>query len=122
MIDVKILFSIITIHYLADFILQTHWQASNKSKSMTALGQHVLVYTLCLSILPFFIFTNPIAEGIVWLVMNGILHLITDLITSKISSKLWSEQRWHDFFVCIGADQLLHYLSLFGTYLMLKSS
>src|SRR5258705_12177595 len=36
-------------HWIADFVMQTHWQATNKSKNNIALSHHVLVYTACLA-------------------------------------------------------------------------
>jgi hypothetical protein len=35
------------IHWIADFVLQTHWQATNKSKNNIALTQHVTTYSIC---------------------------------------------------------------------------
>ena len=96
---------ILLAHFVGDFILQSHWMASNKSKNWQAMGSHVLVYSCCLS--PF---------GLTFAVVNGIAHLATDSISSRITSLLWAKQEWHLFFVVIGADQLAHYAVLFYTY------
>lgn len=42
---------IMTIHFIADFILQSDWMAKNKSKSNKALLAHVSIYTLVLAII-----------------------------------------------------------------------
>ena len=46
-------------HWVADFVLQTHWQASNKSKNNVALSRHVLVYTGVLGAASFTLFALP---------------------------------------------------------------
>lgn len=98
-------------HWVADFVLQTHWQASNKSKNNVALSRHVLVYTAILGLASF-----PLMVGnIAWLpfvVGNGALHFATDYFTSRWSSKLYAKQDWHNFFVVIGLDQLIHQTTL----------
>jgi hypothetical protein len=40
--------ALLAVHWVADFVLQTNWQARNKSKSNVALSRHVLVYTGCI--------------------------------------------------------------------------
>lgn len=40
-------------------------------------------------------------------------HLVIDGVTSRITAWLWKEKRVHDFFVMIGADQILHYVTIF---------
>ena len=41
-----------------------------------------------------------------------ITHWLTDYFTSRLTSKLYKEERYHDFFVMIGFDQVLHYTQL----------
>lgn len=96
----------IALHFFADFILQSHWMASNKAKRLDALGVHCLIYGLCF-VLPF---------GFVFAGVNASLHFAVDFITSRITASLWKKQEWHWFFVVVGADQLVHYGCLFGTY------
>lgn len=96
-------------HWVADFVLQTHWQASNKSKNNIALARHVSVYTGILAIASAFLFDLSVST--LWFVLaNGICHFITDYHTSRASSKLFGD--WHNFFVVIGFDQLIHQLTL----------
>lgn len=97
---------IITTHFFADFVFQSHWMATNKSKSLKALSAHVAVYTACLLLL----------FGWKFAAINGALHFITDFFTSKRTTKLWKQERWHDFFVTIGFDQGIHLWTLFLTY------
>ena len=128
MIDIPI--TLLATHFVGDFILQSDWMALNKSKNLRALVAHVLIYSLCF--LPF---------GVIFAMITFLTHLITDAATSQITSKLWfielDEQydtgrrdgvyfarhearvfgdRRHWFFVAIGADQLIHYITLGATY------
>jgi hypothetical protein len=48
-------------------------------------------------------------------------HWFTDYYTSRLNSKLWSKGDVHNFFVNVGFDQVLHYIQLFGIYLLLKN-
>lgn len=105
---------LLAVHWVADFVLQTHWQASNKSKNNVALYEHVLAYTIVLwSVVPFLFGISGNAEFFV--LVNGILHFITDYFTSRASSKLFAKQDWHNFFVVVGADQLIHQFTLAAT-------
>lgn len=78
---------------------------------------------------------------LVWFTVNAVVHFVQDAITSRITARLWFFRpmfsgdmavtvsygdQWRDafvqrggsrhwFFVAIGADQLLHYVTLFVT-------
>ena len=99
-------------HWIADFVLQTHWQATNKSKNNIALLHHVFTYVIIMSVPSIFILGSM---GGPYIAINGILHFITDYYTSRISSKLYAKQDWHNFFVIIGFDQLIHQVTLLTT-------
>jgi len=109
--------ALLAVHWVADFVLQTHWQASNKSKRLDALARHVGVYTFVLACTSVFLFG---AAGGPFAAVNGILHFATDFGTSRWSSRLYAKQDWHNFFVVIGLDQLIHQTTLAATmWLML---
>lgn len=91
-------------HYIGDFLLQTRWMGENKSKNMKALLFHILVYTLWLFPL-----------GVEFAIANGILHLITDFITSRLSSRAYKNNNMSQFWAIIGADQLIHIVTLLLT-------
>lgn len=42
-----------------------------------------------------------------------------DYFTSRLNSKLWAQGRTHDFFVAVGFDQVLHYIQLILTYVLI---
>lgn len=119
------IFALVIIHWIADFVLQTHWQASNKSKNWLALSAHVATYTGTLLVLagavmfgiPGLAFLT-VPTFLAWVLLNGVLHFATDAVTSRITSKLFGKD-WHNFFVVVGIDQAIHYVTLFGTLLLL---
>lgn len=147
MIDVPILLVFVIIlaaHFVGDFVLQTHWQASNKSKNNVALVEHVLVYTAVLGLVSGVLLGfNGLWFSFVWI--NGVLHFCTDYLTSRWSAayfrpamygtfqmtklieadaptpkdleslRLNPDRHWHNFFVVIGFDQLIHQVTLATT-------
>lgn len=111
---------LLVVHWFGDFVLQTHWQASNKSKRNDALAAHVGVYTFTLAVGTLLIFSQGRNSRIaIFFLLNGVLHLVTDYFTSRASSKLYAKQDWHNFFVVVGFDQLIHQVTLALTMLWL---
>lgn len=126
---------IIFAHWVSDFVLQTHWMATNKSKNWLALLSHVGTYTASLAVIlltvgamvaasetgavPNAIFILAPSAFVVWVVVNGALHFVTDAITSRITGYFWAKNDAHNFFVVIGFDQMIHYFCLFGTLILL---
>ena len=102
---------LLIIHWVADFIFQTHWQATNKSKNNIALSSHVAVYTACLMVFSPFLFGLSLAT-FSFVLINGLLHFVTDYFTSRATSKLWAVGDTHNFFVIVGLDQLIHQFTL----------
>lgn len=99
----KLIFVFI-LHYIGDFLLQTRWMGENKSKNIVALLMHIIVYSATL--IPF---------GFKFAIINGILHLITDFITSKLSSRAYLNKNMAQFWAIIGFDQLVHTITLILT-------
>lgn len=118
--------ALLAVHFVADFLLQTDKMALRKSSSLKWLTIHVSTYSLC------FLFW-----GIKFALLTFILHWLTDFLTSRATSKLWfftpvgvhfnagglrhelyapvgGNRHW--FFVMIGLDQLIHFLSLGVAY------
>lgn len=118
-----IILSVLFIHWIADFVLQTDWQAKNKSSNWNALIHHTGVYSfvwfLCSPLLIAYLCPG---HDLKWLVMAAlvfalgtfILHTATDAITSRINKRLYEKGKTHEFFVSIGFDQILHYAQLFA--------
>lgn len=98
-----ILLLLLSIHFVADFVLQSGSMATKKSTSNLWLSYHAAVYTLMFAILTL----HP-----TFALVNGVLHWATDWITSRINARLWTAGRVHEFFVGVGADQLVHFATL----------
>ncbi len=96
---------LIWLHFIADFLAQTKWMAENKSSSNLALCVHVIIYTIIFMVI-----------SIDFAIINGILHFITDYITSRWTKSLWDKKEVRKFFIVIGLDQAIHMSTLFLTY------
>ena len=120
-------------HWLGDFVLQTHWQATNKSKRSDALVCHVASYAavliaalVLLSVAAFWAGNSPLktTNEATWVgfglgMTNGGLHLFTDYFTSRWTARLWQQARIHAFFLAIGVDQMIHQACLLATIWLL---
>ena len=119
------IFSIIAIHFIGDFVLQTDKQAKGKSKNWSDLLGHTITYSVFWLIIGlwYLMFTNH--DNIhtemlcLFVLITFIAHTITDYFTSRLNSKLWAKGDVHNFFVSVGWDQVLHYVQLFLTYYLL---
>jgi len=107
MIPYSLIVSILFLHWIADFILQSDYMAKNKSKNTAVLLLHVLVYS------SFFLWF-----GWQFAVVNGCLHFLIDFCTSRWTGYLYRKGDIHNFFVVIGLDQTLHFVCLFGTLIL----
>jgi len=122
--NLTVIFSIIFIHWVADFVLQTHWQATNKSKDNKALLAHTATYSFvwyCLGVI-WVIFNLDVYHPwslTIFTLVTFVAHTITDYFTSRLNSILWAKGDVHNFFVSVGFDQVLHYLQLFLTFYFL---
>lgn len=73
---------ILTIHWFADFVLQTRYQGNNKSRSIKALLSHTITYSLCWILLWPILGTNAL-----WFMLITFgAHTLTDFVTSKASA------------------------------------
>jgi len=109
LVNTPIIFDLIIlvwVHWFADFVMQSHSMATNESKSNIWLTKHIIVYTLFL--IPF---------GLIFALINGIAHWITDYYSSRLSSKMYAKGDTHNFFVVIGFDQALHITVLLLSYM-----
>lgn len=99
-----LLLYVLFIHFIADFVLQTKWMAENKSKNWKAMFSHIAVYALCMCIF-----------GPVYGIVNATLHLVTDVVSSRLSSRAYAKGNMKGFWMVIGADQLVHQTCLILT-------
>lgn len=128
MISYTVICLLLLSHWVSDFVFQTDYMARNKSKNNKPLALHCLVYTLGLA--PFaFYFLPTVASATAFLILNMLLHMIIDYFTSRFTSKLSSQGKYGSdtipnfgMFSIIGLDQLLHYICLFGLYIVFSGN
>lgn len=108
-VSVHAVAALLVIHFVADFLFQTNWQAVNKSKDPLALTSHVITYSL-----PFIVF------GPLFFLITFVTHFATDFFTSKAVAYFNKKEKRKAMFVTIGADQLIHGLTLVYTYALLS--
>jgi hypothetical protein len=108
-ISLELVVLILVGHWMADFIGQTDQMAKNKS---TSNAYHVIVYGL---IMLSFIGVTTRSIPWEWVAVNTLAHGATDYVTSRVSSRLWRAGEVHWFFVVVGFDQMIHFITLFVT-------
>ncbi len=107
------------IHWIADFCLQTDEQAKGKASSLKMLTFHVATYTIVSSIMWYFILWDW-RKCLIFAGITFVAHFVTDFITSKIGKPFWQKGDFHNGFVLVGFDQILHYVQLYLTYIWLN--
>ena len=136
-LELVLVLQLLFAHWVSDFVLQSGWMATNKSRNWLALTAHVGTYTASMGVIMLLLSIvmatvavdydmfgavllaiTPTAFAI-WILINGALHFITDAVTSRITTKLWLKGDMHNFFVVVGFDQLVHYVCLFTTLIAL---
>lgn len=123
-----ILLYILIVHWVADFIFQSHEEATNKSTSFKWLCSHTIKYSLIwifASCLGFGFLDNTLStnEYLILSVLFGLVtlvaHTFTDFFTSKLAKEYFSVGNYHNGFVVVGFDQILHYIQLYLTFQLL---
>lgn len=121
MISTFNIISLIFVHFLADFVLQTDFQAKNKSKSFKALILHTLTYSVFTAFLWGILFGLTTIVGAKVFLITLLFHTVTDFFTSKLNKSLIDKGDIHTFFVSVGFDQVLHYVQLILTFIYLTN-
>lgn len=104
-------------HWVGDYVLQFNEMAARKSKSFKWLTIHVLVYTGTLllgSFLLVFFDMMALDKVAIFVAVNGAIHWVTDLITSRLADRVANTPRL--YYPIVGFDQLLHTATLLFTF------
>lgn len=103
------LYYILLLHFVSDFIFQHRWMARNKSHNQRALLAHVFTYGVVFAAGFYYMLPDsvPLTIFIIFMLFNVVAHYMTDAITSKMTSFLHDKSEYL-FFVVIGFDQLIH--------------
>ncbi len=118
--DIQIVLWLMSFHYVADFILQSDWQARNKWQSNWALSDHVAIYSGAMAFAALFVVHNA-ALWLAWYGFTFASHWVTDWCTSRVSHHFFERKDFHSGFMVVGLDQLIHLTCLLGaTYWALQ--
>lgn len=128
----RLLIVILIVHWICDFLFQTRSMGRNKSSSLIWLFAHGIAYTIgMLAILCIFEFFGPtygFENVIPYVLVNGILHTLTDFFTSRATTYCYTHKindlehmdLWEYGYWCmIGFDQLIHTMTLLFTIRMI---
>ena len=110
----KIFLTIFLIHMFAGFSLQSKKLSKLKAEKIIYLFGHVGLYTLVFIVLSPILLGLTYEEGLVYSLINGVLHFIVDFITGKIKKKVSNLEAKHTLVVLF--DYTLHLLILTITY------
>lgn len=135
MLTLTEIFSIILIHWFADFIMQDEKWALGKSKNWSDLLLHTVTYSFIWLVIGYIIgflkqnqteSINYLIASFWFFLITFIAHTITDYFTSRIVKRKFERKEYGTSipntgaFTVIGIDQVLHYIQLFTTYYYLK--
>ena len=113
--------SILGSHYISDFLLQSKLMANKKSKNIYWLITHGLVYGLSTFVI--LLICNKLSlinidnnNLVLFVMLNMLVHIFVDTITSRLSTKLYKMRKYRSFFNVIGLDQLIHTVTLLTSF------
>lgn len=113
MIKTHVILWLMFAHWVGDFLLQSDRMARNKSKSNSVLLTHVGVWTVVMTSAVGWLHAKAdpawAANVLCWF---AITHFWIDWVTSRITSRLYAANETHWFFVVVGFDQYLHFLTI----------
>ena len=119
--SIWLVLSVLFLHWVADFVLQTHKWSVGKSKNWEDLLSHTFTYTLMwlIPVAVYGVYTDSPGTIMWFLPITFATHTAIDFYTSRVNAQLYKDDKHHDFFVSIGFDQFLHYAQLFLTIKLL---
>lgn len=109
MTDSALLPLVLAGHFIGDWIVQTDWQAANKTHSWAAMAAHMLSYHACLAVLLLYAGIPGLAAGVI-LVGSVVTHSFIDrrwpvkALLRATGSGAFAETMWG----VLAADQALH--------------
>lgn len=95
-------------HWVADFVFQSQSMSQNKSSSWFVLAVHCFIYATVTWAFMAAALSHTTGHNLyIWNLLY-ISHFTIDAVTSRITKELYKKKDYHNFFVVIGLDQLLH--------------
>src|SRR5271170_6974932 len=97
------LYYLLLLHWLGDFVFQWRYIANNKSHNQLVLLLHGLIYIITLTLGLVWLLPDkvPMSVFIMFLAFNVGIHIITDAITSKMTAFFYKKGWIHAFFTIV---------------------
>ena len=108
--DINFIIYLLFVHWLADFVLQSDRIAKEKSSNNLMLFYHCLIYGTMFAGAT--IMANYGVKGLWYGLLIGLIHFPVDYVTSRLNSKFYKAGKNHEFFVSIGFDQWIHFVTI----------
>jgi hypothetical protein len=100
------------------FFLQGSKLSKLKALKLPYLFEHVGIYTLMFLVLSPILLGMTIVEGIIFSLLNEVLHLLIDYFTGRFKTKYFEKDE-SKYLTAIGVDHTLHLIILISTYIYL---
>jgi len=114
----KLFLIIFILHIFGGFFLQSNRISKLKRKNLFYLLQHVGLYTLIFVVFSPILLGITFLQGIVYSVINGVLHFIVDFFTGKLKSKMIVKDEIK-YNLTVVLDYSIHLTLLFITFILL---
>lgn len=111
-------------HWVADFLCQSTYMGTMKSKSNAVLLFHTSIYTAVMFVLSVFILTLSVGDLFIFAAVNFTFHTAQDWATSRLTGAQFEKKIFNGLtggFTIIGIDQFLHYCQILITYYLLTN-
>ena len=111
----KVFLTIFLMHMFAGFFLQSKRISKLKAEKIIYLFEHVGLYTLVFVVLSPILLGLSYEEGLIYSLINGVLHFIVDFFTGKVKKKISGLDSKRTLIVLL--DYTLHLIILTATYI-----
>jgi len=115
---IKTIFVIFILHVFAGFFLQSNRISKLKREKIRYLLEHVGLYTLVFILLSPVLLGLTIVQGLIYSLINGVLHFVVDYITGRLKVKLINKNEVK-YNLIVVMDYTLHLVILLSTYFYL---
>jgi len=112
---------IFVMHFVAVEVLQDRRFSKLKRKKELYLFQHVGIYSLILFVFSPIVLGLTILKGVLFSLINGGLHLVVDLITSKFKNNSFDNTLLKNRII-VGIDTTMHVSFLILTFIFLSKA
>jgi len=114
----KIFVLLFVMHVVAGFFLQTKKISKLKREKTRYLFIHVGLYTLFFIVFCPILLGLTVVEGLIFSLINGVLHLIVDYITGKFKN-IYFEKNDLKYKLTVISDYTLHVSILIISYILM---